>query len=303
MKTQEIEEYRRFTSVAECHKAINMLKGLVAGISSDGTVSGDEAMELTHWCSLHANLRHLSPFNELYPVVESALADGVIDPEEKEDILWLCSRVTGIYDFYDDTAFSIQYLHGLVHGILADGELSDAEIHALRKWIDDNEFLSGTYPFDEICALVYTILADRVITQEERDTLKAFFGTVVEFKDSYNLVEADYKALQEKYTVKGICALCPNIEFEGSTFVFTGESNRATRQEIVEIIESMGGIFRSAVSGNTDYLVVGNEGNPCWAFACYGRKIEKAITLRKGGAKVCIVNENDFWDAIDDVKG
>ena len=46
--------------------------------------------------------------------------------------------------------------------------------------------------------------------------------------------------------------------------------------------------------------MVGNSGNPCWAYACYGRKIEEAVTLRKAGAKVVIVNETDFWDAVDD---
>ena len=50
----------------------------------------------------------------------------------------------------------------------------------------------------------------------------------------------------------------------------------------------------------TNYLIVGNAGNPCWAYACYGRKIEEAVALRKEGAQVTIVNETDFWDAVDD---
>ena len=60
--------------------------------------------------------------------------------------------------------------------------------------------------------------------------------------------------------------------------------------------------MRSGVSPKTDYLIVGNAGNPCWAFACYGRKIEDAIRLRKDGAKVVIVNETDFWDAVEDAE-
>lgn len=38
------------------------------------------------------------------------------------------------------------------------------------------------------------------------------------------------------------------------------------------------------------------KGNPCWAYACYGRKIEKAMELRKKGAQILIVHEADFLD-------
>ena len=41
-------------------------------------------------------------------------------------------------------------------------------------------------------------------------------------------------------------------------------------------------------------------GPPCWAYSCYGRKIEEAMELRKSGAHVQIVNETDFWDAVWD---
>ena len=60
--------------------------------------------------------------------------------------------------------------------------------------------------------------------------------------------------------------------------------------------------MKSIVTKKTDYLVVGNAGNPCWAYACYGRKIEEAMQLRKEGAKIVIVNETDFWDCVDDMQ-
>ena len=69
-----------------------------------------------------------------------------------------------------------------------------------------------------------------------------------------------------------------------------------------DVIARLGGKVRSSVSAKTDYLVVGNAGNPCWAYACYGRKIEEAVNLRKAGASIVIVNETDFWDAVDDIQ-
>ena len=297
---EPLTDYRQFTKPAELHKAINTLRGMVAGISCNDGISAAEIQEISHWCSLHAHLRDRHPFSELLPVIEASLQDGAIDEEEQKDILWLCSNFTDSSSYYDDITSSIQFLNGMVHGMMADGRLDEAEIHALRVWLDANDFLQGTYPFDELTTMVHTILEDNVITADERNSLVAFMSNLVEFKDSYNLVEADYDALRKKYSIAGICAYCPEVEIPGKVFCFTGESYRSTRSEIRAEVERLGGIFRPSVSGKTDFLVVGNAGNPCWAYSCYGRKIEEAVALRKNGAKVQIINETDFWDAVWD---
>lgn len=297
---KEMEEYRAFTKPAELHKAVNTLRGIVAGINSDLSVGGAEIQELAHWCELHAHLRDRHPFSEIIPVVEKVCEDGIITDEESKDILWLCNNFADSNSYYDSITSSIQFLAGLVHGIMADGELSDREIDALKTWMDANTFLAGTYPFDEINSLLCSILADKVITSDEREQLMAFFGDLIEFKDSFNLNEADFKALREKYSIDGVCATCPEITFENKVFCFTGESYRAKRNVMADAVRALGGVARGNVSVKTDYLVVGNAGNPCWAYACYGRKIEEAMQLRKNGSKVIIVNETDFWDAIED---
>ena len=294
-------DYRQFTKPAELHKAINTLRGLVAGINSDMKVGSEEVTELVHWCEIHANLRDRHPFSEILPVVDQALEDGVVTEDEARDILWLCNNFVDNSAYYDMVTSSIQFLNGMLHGLLADGKLSDHEIMTLKSWIDANDFLAGTYPFDEINSLLYVILEDNIITEQERETLMALFSDVIDFTSSYNLSEKEFARLLEKYSISGICAVCPEISFEGKIFCFTGESYRAKRSEIAETVANLGGIARTSVSAKTDYLIVGNAGNPCWAYACYGRKIEEAVNLRKQGAGIVIVNETDFWDAVDDV--
>ena len=68
------------------------------------------------------------------------------------------------------------------------------------------------------------------------------------------------------------------------------------------IITSLGGKFNPNITNKTRYLVVGNDGNPCWAFSCYGRKIEDAVNRRKSGQNLSIINEVDFWDIVDDLR-
>lgn len=298
VKSYDTAEYRRYTTKAELCKAINMLRGMVAGISSDGKILPSEVQELTFWCDLHQNLRSKHPFSELLPMIQEALEDGVLDPEEQQDILWVCSNFTDEAKYYDLNTATIQFLHGLVHGIMSDGTVNDIEIHNLSDWLDENDFLRGTYPFDELDSLVHTALADGFISEDERAMLTAFFSNIIDFKDSWNLNESDFSDLRKKYSIDGICALCPDIEFEEKVFCFTGASYKGTRAELVDKITALGGEYRPGVSKKTDYLVVGNAGNPCWSYSCYGRKIEAAVKLRKMGAKVQIINETDFWDAV-----
>lgn len=299
MKFSEFQEYQQFTKPAELHKAINTLRGLVAGINSDSGASEAEMAELTHWCELHSHLRDRHPFSELLPVIDTACADGIVTEDEAKDILWLCNSFADDSHYYDMTTSSIQFLSGLVHGIMADGELSDKEISALSSWVNANDFLAGTYPFDEIHGMLCAILADGKITEDERNQLMALFSNFLDFTSSFNLERADFDELREKYSISGVCAINPTVSFEGKIFCFTGESLRAKRAVIAETISKLGGALKSSVSVKTDYLIVGNSGNPCWAYACYGRKIEDAVTLRQAGAKVVIVNETDFWNAVD----
>lgn len=300
MRTDNLEDYRQFCSPSELHKAINTLRGMLVGISCDSAVSDAELQELSNWVILHENLRGKHPFTELIPAVEGVVMNDAVSEEDKDDILWLCNNFDEEGSFYDMVTSAIQVLQGLVHGVLADGELTDVEIRTLQNWIDENDYLQGVYPYDELNTLLCTALSDGRIDQSEREMLKAFLGTLIEFKDSRNLAEADFAKLREKYSIQGICAVCPEIEFSGKVFCFTGESYKGTRKEIVEVIVKLGGIVRGGVSKNTDYLIVGNAGNPCWAYSCYGRKIEEAINLRKKGVRVVIVNETDFWDAVED---
>ena len=238
---KEIEDYRTFTKPAELHKAVNTLKGLVAGITTDYQISEDEVNELSHWCISHYDLIDRHPFSELIPLIQSVYEDGVLTKEEMNNIVWLCNNFVSDSDYYNLVTSSLQFLSGLIYGIMADNKITDDEIFALKSWVTANDFLSGCYPFDEIESLILSILEDGKITDEERNILKAFFSNFIDLSTSYNLNEKDLSALKERYSISGICAVCQNIDFDGNLFCFTGQSSRTTRNEIASLIEDLGG--------------------------------------------------------------
>jgi NAD-dependent DNA ligase len=93
----------------------------------------------------------------------------------------------------------------------------------------------------------------------------------------------------------------PNIVVEQRHFCFTGKPKRGPKRLLQEAVETRSGIVEKTVNRQLDYLIVGADGNECWAYSAYGRKVEAAINHRRNGAKMLIVHELDFWDAIEGV--
>lgn len=77
-----------------------------------------------------------------------------------------------------------------------------------------------------------------------------------------------------------------NEVFSGKTFLFTGKLERFGRNEIKEVVESLGGTNLGSVSKKLNYLIVGEEA---------GSKLEKAKEL----GTVTIISENDFFNMIN----
>ncbi len=296
---KELKDYRMFTKPAELDKAVNTLRGIADGIMLDGKVSNDELMEITNWCTLHRDLIDRHPFSEIIPLIDKCVLDGELTKEEMLDILWVCDNIAKDSDYYNFITGTIQQLEGILQGALADNVLSDDEIFHLADWVNEHDFLKGTYPFDEIDSLLTSALSDGSISDDERNMLKAFFENFIDTTVSYNINFLELQDIKQKYCVEGICAVCPNIEFEDKLFSFTGTSEKTTRDEIAKLIISHGGLFNNSVIAKTNYLIVGNAGNPCWAVACYGRKVERAVDLRKKGGSIIIINESDFWDILE----
>jgi len=205
--------------------------------------------------------------------------------EECADLLWVVRKYTTTNAYFDQLRGGIQILNGLLTGIAADGVLGDHELAALSTWMDQWTQLRGLWPYDEVNAIVGAILAQQRVGEA--------IPYLLDLASHLPVAGAE-----EPLLVRGVCAIAPVIRFRDQVFVFAGESAQCERNVLHSLAAERGGRFSEHLTAETDYLVVCDGGSPFWAFACYGRKVEEACTMRRQGHPLVIVHEADFWDAI-----
>ena len=65
---------------------LQLLEGMIEGISCDDMINEDEIINLQKWLSEHDYLKGVYPFDKIYCMVENALEDGKLSEEEKEEL-------------------------------------------------------------------------------------------------------------------------------------------------------------------------------------------------------------------------
>ncbi|MDR2220829.1 MAG: BRCT domain-containing protein [Methylobacillus sp.] len=186
---------------------------------------------------------------------------------------------------------AMQTLLGICSGLIADKNINDQEIAYLRTWIAENPQVAECWPGSAITAKIDNILADGVITKEERQVLLStlqeltgnHFGTTGSAAPEAPALPIDSN---------------PAITFPGMTFCFTGNFMYGTRAACEKAVTNLGGIPADTVSKKLNYLVIGSMIEPSWAHTTYGRKIEKATHYQGRGASLTIISERQWFDAM-----
>jgi NAD-dependent DNA ligase len=291
--------YYRFSGPSRLDKCANSLLGLLEGISADSILKPIETQRVCEWIEEQREVRRQHPFSEIVDTLQAALADGILTVDEKKDLIWLCDKLRST-TYFDDSTANMQRLQAVLSGISCDDEITTQELDGLRLWLSEHEDLRTVWPYDEVCSLVTSVMSDGRIDADEHAALMEFFREFTSTSETRTITKAARVEIGGGVTC--VCACCPEITLPEKTFCFTGASDRYTRSQFQELVGTLGGSFSKNVTHAVDYLVIGADGNPCWAFACYGRKIEQAVDMRKNGSRIMIVHENDFFDAVEDLK-
>lgn len=298
MNTNNEQESRILNNHQEADNAIHSLKGILLGMTIDGEINEHEIGELRQWASEHKNLINKNPFREFIISIEEMAQHNLPSKEAIEDLYWLTKKYEGDNYYFNSLTSDLKILQGVCHGILSDGKINDREIVELNKWLDYHEHLSTYYPYDEIKSLLVNVLSDGKIVEEEKKTLKAYFNQFIKLRDTTTTNQIQDEISEVK--ISGLCTSNPVVSFQGKIFCITGVLKSGNRADIEGNIKTLGGQIVDTITKNTDYLIIGDNGNPAWAYSCYGRKVEEAVLLRKEGHTIMLIHEFDFVDILDD---
>jgi NAD-dependent DNA ligase len=194
-----------------------------------------------------------------------------------------------IEDFHHESVRqSLGELLGIARGLLADRHLGDDEIHYLNDWLDNHYGVASGFPGNVIHQRIRKVLADGVITEEERshlvDTLDMLINERLEdLAEQVDLTELWFDQI-------GL------IEFDHTRFCLTGNFVYGPREVCRQAIEQRGGVVMPSVGAGPQFLVVGALGVDEWRDGGLGRDIEAAMRLRAQGKPVRIIPE-DCWAA------
>jgi hypothetical protein len=290
---REEDEFLHFTTPQRIERELHLLQGVLNGIAIDRKLNDKEVAAIFDWCGTRDKLLDIAPFCDVRDELIQIGTGRELSHEQREDLLWFCLRYKTDNEYYDELTSEVQRLHGVLAGVAADGIITHEELTRLRGWLAAHNHLRTMWPFDEIDTIVTAVLLDGCIDEQEHSALLSFCG---QFTGT-----GSGQAVGKSMVLSGVCATDPEILFHGRLFCFTGKpSPPNSKRQFAEMVIDLGGDVHGHLTRKTDYLVVGAGGSECWAFSCYGRKVEAAMASRRDGLPIQIVHEFDFLDATRD---
>ena len=183
----------------------------------------------------------------------------------------------------------INELIGLAHGLIADGEVNQAEAEYLQKWLVANRDVSDNPITANLLCRGNALLGDWILGNEEStelfETLQKFSGGNFELGEVLKSCELPLDDPPPPIT-------CPS-----KNFCFTGTFAFGTRKDCEAAVEKLGGKCGS-LTQRTNFLVIGVYATGSWKHSSYGLKIENAVKMKQDGVPIAIIGETHWVDAI-----
>lgn len=199
--------------------------------------------------------------------------------------------ISGFLNLKRRTERDISELLGLAKAMLCDGVISDEEASYLNAWGSNHPDAVCQWPTGLIFTRLRQYFADGRIDDLERVDLQELLAGLIGGTQSLLL---GYEGATTLPLDRPAPLICYGAD---ETFVFTGRFAFGRRADCEREITSRGSRCESNVTRRTTFLVLGTFGSEDWAHTSFGRKIERAVELRKRGFPVRIVGE-DHWTGL-----
>lgn len=288
--TKEIDSQpltEAFSFSREKEKAIHGLKGILSGVVADKRLNEKEFLFLDTWLKSQHFLAEDKDVVTLLELVGDTLEDGVISPDELRQMRDRIEQILSTQDDATDRVGRVDELIGFLTGVASDGVLNDQEIEAMSRWLESNESIREVWPASVIVNRLSHILEDGVITDEERDDLLVTVNQVT----GTNVEETgvSYQASTEVWEDK-----IDSLPITGKTFCLTGDFVSGDRNTVDTLLRCLGADTSTSINKNVDYLVIGTLASRDWLYTSHGRKIEKALLMKREGTDITIITERSL---------
>ncbi len=276
---------RAFSFSNEKDRALYGLKGILAGVVADKRLNELELLFLDSWLQSQEYLSEDADVLAILSQVGDIREDGVISPQELQQMQARIEQI--LSDKNSETSPSVGHIEellGFLTGTASDGVLNDQEITAMSAWLDANESVRDVWPASVIVMRLAIILEDGVITDEERGDL---LGTVRQVTGT----DLDESGLSFEASTEVWEDSVDSLKLDGSVFCLTGDFVSGNRESIDTMLRCRGAETNSSVNKSVDYLVIGTLASRDWLYTSHGRKIEKALLLKREGCTIKVITE------------
>lgn len=277
-------------------KALHGLKGILIGIVADQRLNEKELLFLDSWLK---SQNFLSGDQEVVAILSSVgdiLANGEIKSLE---LLTIQADIEQLISLMPDSGLSDvkgvgqkDELLGFLAGVASDGVLNDQEIGALSEWLNRNESIRNTWPASVVVNRLNMILEDGIITEEERQDLMLTVNQITGHVVDEETVGYEFSTEVWEDTVD-------DLEVAGSTFCLTGDFVSGDRDAVDTMLRCLDATTSTSVNNLVDYLVIGTLASRNWLYTSHGRKIEKALHIKRQGGRIKTITERTLLKFIN----
>ena len=277
-----------FSFSKEKSRALHGLRGILSGLVADKRLNEKEFLYLDAWLKSQQYLADDNNVVSLLSKVGDILEDGEVSKDELIELENYIEQILAHKDSGEsDRIAKIAELSGFLTGVASDGVLNDKEIEALSHWLDANAIIRDVWPASVIVDRLLNILEDGLITDEERqdllETIRRVTGADKE------LADIGFEESTEVWE-----DIIDSLEFENTCFCLTGDFVIGARSGVDELLRFRASQTSPNVNANVDYLVIGTLASRDWLYTSHGRKIEKALLLKREGNPIKIITERSL---------
>jgi len=276
---------RAFSFSNEKDRALYGLKGILTGLVADKRLNEMELLFLDSWLQSQEFLSEDTDVLTILRQVGEILEDGVISPDELKQMQ---SRIEQIISDKDsetpESVGHIEELVGFLTGTASDGVLNDQEIAGISSWLEQNESVREVWPASVIVQRLAVILEDGIVTDEEREDLLATVRQVTG-------TDTDESGLSYEASTEVWEDSIDKLELAGSVFCLTGDFVSGDRESVDTMLRCLGAETNSSINKSVNYLVIGTLASRDWLYTSHGRKIEKALLIKREVNCIKVITE------------